>query len=175
MQFKTPEDEAAAEKAIALACACPGAHARISFREDYASFAFQEPQPFEVRSYVGILKPLHVRVAEALGCKPVQATDPDARRRAEESGLWGACWCANEGYDKGPHSNPHSPLTELARYDTDWSATGPLIEKYGIDLQHVNHLYWQASRLEDDAAPTDKLPLIAVCYLILALKEAGKL
>lgn len=67
-------------------------------------------------------KPLRVRVAEVLGCKPVMTRrgwNPDG---GPEHWL---CTC-----ELGDHemANAHYPL--LACYDTDWSATGPLVEKY---------------------------------------------
>jgi hypothetical protein len=94
-------------------------------------------------------KPLHVRVAEALG----------SMVRLQE-GWWerldGAIWTA-----------------AIPRYDTDWSATGHLIEKYGIDLERGGAGQWRAygpgSEAEGDT------PLLAVCNLLLALKAAGKL
>jgi hypothetical protein len=75
------------------------------------------------------------------------------------------------------------------RYDTDWSATGPLIERYNMHLSKWNHAtgerawwyaavwgpaeeYGQERKVETGGHET---PLIAVCHLILALKEAGKL
>ena len=60
------------------------------------------------------------------------------------------------------------------RYDTDWSATGPLIEKYGISLKREPG-GWDARvdySLASDQNPT---ALVAVCHLILALHAAGKL
>lgn len=123
-------------------------------------------------------KPLHVRVAEALGCKPVQATDPEARRRHEESGMWGACWCANGGDDKGPHSASGVPTTELARYDTDWAATGPLIERYYINLESLGEHGWEASNYPGGLSilrVTDTTPLLAACKLILYMKADGTL
>lgn len=116
---------------------------------------------------VAMEKPLHVRVAEVLGCKPVYSTDP------ELAAIHGpACWCGDEGRRKGPHSTPRSPLNELARYDTDWSATGPLIEKYELDLQKESDAWMAWDGPEYASGGT---PLLAVCNLILALAEAGKL
>jgi hypothetical protein len=67
------------------------------------------------------------------------------------------------------------------RYDTSWSATGPLIEKYeiGIDKREAG---WCATSVEPDFSCVHRAdpefadtPLIAVCHLLLALKAAGKL
>lgn len=113
-------------------------------------------------------KPLHVQVAEALGCKPVE-------------GLW--CDCSN-GW-----SRPHGQAPgSIYRYDADWRATGPLIEKYEMVLEgdargrrpEDRWLAWYDFSCDNDGehsgtrgyGPT---PLIAVCNLILKLKEAGKL
>lgn len=111
-------------------------------------------------------KPLFVRVAEALGCKP-EPLDyyPGAM----------GCSCMppkrNEhGYDAGT----------LLRYDTDWAATGPLIERYGITIAPSGHGLWLAGLDAQEGVPfvsdrEDRQPLVAVCNLLLALKEAGKL
>jgi len=109
-------------------------------------------------------KPLHVQVAEALGWTDCQL---------EPSGLWvgrGHPW--------------HGPV-ELKRYDTDWSATGPLIEKYELALGQTGMedpkptwvAWWPGSCDVDTCsvdAPADT-PLLAACHLLLALKAAGKL
>lgn len=119
-------------------------------------------------------KPLHVRVAEALGCTETYYDDhpyvPGWRGKPAD----------------GHGGSPHVP-----RYDTDWSATGPLIERYGIsvtmDDDDASSVGWLAGTFEyvcgsdgyhaymDRGYATGETPLIAVCNLILALKEAGKL
>ena len=125
------------------------------------------------------------------GCKPVTGLDDPAGLRG-----W-ACVCGSADephpWGKGPHSDA-SPCHSLARYDTDWAATGPLIERLGITLvlvshdgpprgevlakpywwAEVGHLDWYDGPICDDRedGPT---PLLAVCALILALAEAGKL
>jgi hypothetical protein len=87
----------------------------------------------------------------------------------------------------------------VPRYDTDWSATGPLIERYGISLhyalseRHEHRFEWIASENVSDCRCVgrhewDKSLLIAVCRLLIevlptgrhecsraALKAAGKL
>jgi len=119
-------------------------------------------------------KPLHVRVAEALGC----------RTRHLRNAIW-LCGC-----DKDHNSSDYGG--NVPPYDTDWSATGPLIEKYKIMLWPWNETAWCAERRVDLGVPADperpletgpssdswvkgETPLIAVCNLILWLKEAGKL
>ena len=102
-------------------------------------------------------KPLYVRVAEAIG----------ARKPVDMSLFPPGCV---DTYGDVPH------------YDTDWSATGPLIERLGFCLSHEPG-WWAATtehwRHEDAAQPyrmrRGETALLAVCNLILALKEAGKL
>ena len=66
------------------------------------------------------------------------------------------------------------------RYDTDWSATGPLIEKYEITVMNCGGI-WDASIGYDaygvcgDHEAGGSTPLVAVCNLLLALHAAGKL
>lgn len=116
-------------------------------------------------------KPLSVRVAEALGCVP---------RLDLNGGDW-KCDCA--GY---AHSIDWIDSDCLVNsYATDWSAAGPLVEKYKIQ---VGPSYlgigppapWCAATGHDDDRDGDEwafgpTPLIAVCELVLKLKEAGKI
>jgi hypothetical protein len=108
------------------------------------------------------VRPLHVRVAEALGWV-------DMRPRSED-GLWG-----------GQAPDVSWPWTSPPRYDTDWSATGPLIEKYGIRVELTGPVVihpigkWRADYGFGEHDGFGATPLLAVCNLILALKDAGKL
>lgn len=125
-------------------------------------------------------KPLHVRVAEALGwreCMPFsvyEVVDPET-------------WTGDS-----PVPDPKSISGYVGgfvpRYDTDWSATGPLIEKQAIDLVLAwpgdfgqDGFRWIATRGADQRGQSEGItaegatPLLAVCNLILALHEAGKL
>lgn len=94
-------------------------------------------------------KPLHVQVAEALGTMSVPWAE------AQEI-----------GYDPD-------------YYDTDWEATGPLIEKYGFWLRRLDGVVvkWDAFRNDDLPTPRGEgdTALEAVCRLILALHKAGEL
>lgn len=67
----------------------------------------------------------------------------------------------------------------VPKYSTDWSGTGPLIEKYGLrfsDHRNVRPERWAARCAMDwDVWGYGDTHLIAACHLILALKEAGKL
>ena len=115
-------------------------------------------------------KPLHVRVAEAL--EPIDSWE------VQEKGGKGKRWVLSPkaGGPGGSGVGGYVPA-----YDTDWSATGPLIEKYGFWLRRLDKYgaaqAWDAFRNDDlkwpqCAGPT---PLIAICNLILALAEAGEL
>lgn len=116
-------------------------------------------------------KPLHVRVAEALGWTSLHNV--------------GNCMIPGEPDDyrgRSPGNVFVGPGGEcpVPRYDTWWSATGPLIERLGISLNNYALAPSRGTtahrriddRIYDASGPTS---LIAVCNLILALKEAGKL
>jgi hypothetical protein len=117
-------------------------------------------------------EPFHVQVARALGWKdcdgskastPWEFTDPPEPRIVIGIGI-----------------NPDGRRSPIPRYDTDWSATGPLIEHYGLHVGHsmIPHDPWIAGT-EDSSTYGPKAhgptPLIAACNLILALHKAGKL
>lgn len=120
-------------------------------------------------------KPLHVLVAEALGwtdCKPCgHATCPP--------GFWIGDAPLIGGAIRESHTMP--------RYDTDWSATGPLIEKLPVTVGRYasdfmdGRLYAVSPSLGLEHGPdaqmerTGDTPLAAVCNLIIALREAGRL
>jgi hypothetical protein len=119
-------------------------------------------------------KPLHVRVAEALGwtdCLPFEAwgvVDPEHWVGTPPGWTYTVA-------DIGKSTEP-------PRYDTDWSATGPLIERLGIHIEPdaCHEPEWLAFVLHGDeqfsvSEATQPTPLLAVCHCILALKEAGKL
>lgn len=113
-------------------------------------------------------KPLHVQVAEALGCSVMEVA---------------GVWYDEAEVDAAEARHDSFSARPIPHYDTDWSATGPLIEKYKITLEHYEEpgfFNWRASTADVDCnkwdAPiTGETPLLAVCHLILALKEAGKL
>ncbi len=117
-------------------------------------------------------KPLHVRVAEALGW-----TDCDNKTAYPPLEYWTG---------SPPDTRPVlGHREEIDHYDTDWSATGPLIEKYGLMIIPVGQerLEWLAcegfggwdSYKDEFIKEGGETPLIAACNLILALHEAGKL
>lgn len=147
-------------------------------------------------------KPLHVRVAEALGWTEARCMGSRLSWEGQPPREGPGPWLLMENL---PQPIPH--------YDTDWSATGPLIELYeistvrcGVDYGDEDSEYrpetrWGAFRepesymagdTEDPlhtklfysygecdmldypthAGPT---PLIAACNLILALKRSCRL
>lgn len=126
-------------------------------------------------------QPLHVRVAEALGW------DTAASLHSWDEAAEGYRGCTR--CDQLAHWNGPEPELCVPRYGTDWSATGPLIERYKIQVWHQEDPLaeilgpldgpWRATHevcaSPDLGACTGPTPLIAVCNLILALKEAGKL
>lgn len=104
-------------------------------------------------------KPLHVQVAEALGWIGVAQ-------------VGSAEWAGFLGEIPG----------RVSRYDTDWSVTGPLIEKYGISLQPEYFMTdppkltgYRAIQALTGTVGYGVTALEAVCNLILALAAAGKL
>jgi hypothetical protein len=117
-------------------------------------------------------KPLHVQVAEALGWEHLR-----------DDGGWrgdGPNWRDGGGV-----------IGMVPRYDTDWAATGPLIEKHRLivgpgwrkisDSLFGPPTQWVAKTATPNDPEQDYLdaiadtPLEAVCRLILDLKAAGKL
>lgn len=99
-------------------------------------------------------KPLHVRVAEALGCKPELRPGStvlplDRYPWSHRPSVW---YCTCEERHEGPdasrveiHTDSLPP--ELFCYDTDWSATGPLIERFCIGLDAPSFIgdeHWMA-------------------------------
>lgn len=89
-------------------------------------------------------------------------------------------------FDKDGFYSAHPPY-----YSTDWSATGPLIQKYRITVQAPSgdaHTHWGATKFDEDdrswlsdhlefheAIYNSKTPLEAVCRFLLALHATGEL
>lgn len=136
-----------------------------------------------------IEKPLHVQVAEALGCRTLRY---DESRTAAED--WWRCGCGPDPAKVGTiqegiavHASGSVPNRWLNHYDTDWSATGPLIEQLALDVfyegrpRHDRGWTAQAWLPFGEKVPSaawskrGETPLLAICNLILALHAAGKL
>jgi hypothetical protein len=139
----------------------------------------ETPHPTDTPGPDSVPKPLHVQVAEALGW--TQTLMPN--------GMW-----PNEFFGYPPEGAIVGNRSEVPRYDTDWSATGPLIERLQIgftapgnidrrspvDAEDQKTWLWIAqSFTEKDQQPWYEIdgptPLTAVCNLLLQLHKAGKL
>jgi len=111
-------------------------------------------------------KPLNVRVAEVLGWTGIK--------------FMGKTWWGFSG------PGLHAGEMPVPAFDTEWSATGPLIEQYDLE---VGPTYaglgsrlpsWSATahsrenRDGEEYARGDT-PLVAVCNLIITLHAEGKL
>lgn len=122
------------------------------------------------------MKPLHVRVAISIGWTDLRP----ARQFSDEeyvphpSGKAPEAWYGHYDGDRGDE-------VLVPRFDTDWSATGPLIEEYKINLAPPvpdsialipEHQQWVARSVqqEDETfifGATGNTPLMAVCNLLL--------
>lgn len=93
------------------------------------------------------MKDLDSRLAELFGWKPLTGVD--------------------EGYWKKPDGGG----IVKPRFTTDWSATGPLIEKYCLSLEFdENNREWGAYAPGEDWQ-YEQSPLIAACRAIIAMEE----
>lgn len=125
-------------------------------------------------------KPLHVRVAEALGCKLVAEPHPMACVDATLPDYF-TCGCPPDRFGYRPHG-----LGGIARYDTNWAAMGPLIERFHISLHAAGDgRRWFADAPDSHLEPTcvhvggfgswapcadrSDSPLVSACHAILAL------
>ncbi len=114
--------------------------------------------------------PLHVRVAAALRWQGFA-------NHSDVPSFFGG-WYG----DAPPDSDARRWRCQVPRYDTDWRATGPLIEKYEIGVRPANaqEYDWNGTHTAERWLggyewATGKGPLDAVCNLILQLSEKGKL
>jgi len=131
-------------------------------------------------------KPLHVRVAEVLGWSDLKAMELVPSGIAQWWGKPPDDWVRQNGLFVGDIDREGRRVTLtpnyglVPRYDTDWSATGPLIVLYGIDLYRrekgTRTPYWRAILCGDasDSGDDDE-PLVAVCRAIIAAAEQGRL
>jgi hypothetical protein len=122
-------------------------------------------------------KPLHVQVAEALGWENCHERKggillPLPLLPGKGWSGWppGVLPIVGSGYRTAP----------VYCYDTDWAATGPLIEKYKMGVWPADE-DWLADTFTakhptiDGGTTRGRSPLEAVCKLILELSKAGKL
>lgn len=116
-------------------------------------------------------KPIHVQVAEALGCN--SAFRKAYRGDKEEQ------WCCEDGDHRDPTlCEPWLDSPDVARFDLDWCATGPLVERHKIALEW--HPLWAPPgwcAVSEDGGwiGSADSPLLAICRLIIELGKAGKL
>lgn len=120
-------------------------------------------------------KPLHVRVAEALGCTPKKN-----RRLLCE---WWECTCrdqahATDGVDGAPREG-----MSVQGYDTDWGALMPELVRLRIGLMPMVALMspplpgtiWVAKEPVSGAWSDNPDPAHAACEVILTLAANGLL
>lgn len=153
-------------------------------------------------------KPLHVKVAEALGWSAWKSKHGHwiVTHGYGNETRWPSC---EEGFghphpiydsttgQKLPESVWWDECPHVPHFDTDWSATGPLIDRFGIGLQRYGLGATEASRkawpnghwsaigfpvLGGELSAPGQTAILAVCDLIVTafaelggLKEAGKL
>lgn len=130
----------------------------------------------------GSEKPLNVRVAEKLG----------ARLRQTEAfeficDEWGDYLEAGEGW--WVEQRPHGSWFRVPDFTTDWSATGPLLERLKIHVwpwdadtgwgassrlgpMVENEFHWTDDRWRQGPLEAyGETPLLAICNLVLALPD----
>ena len=117
-------------------------------------------------------KPLHVQVAEALGCKPEFETT--------YSPTFWYCTCPPTFGPIWPHGDLQG-VKAIRRYDKDWRFMGPFMEEHRISVYAFRDPRWFAHRSD---APRDESGLRerggatileAVCNLIVAYhKNSGQ-
>lgn len=136
-------------------------------------------------------KPLHVRVAEALGWQTTQLRRKPVCPTCRVQTEW-----FTDGHWMGWPPRSEEPYEDVPAFDTDWAATGPLIDTYEISVREDGpgspvDRNWEASADyygppvdASDAAYGGRwataserahTPLVAICNLILALGAAGAL
>jgi len=135
----------------------------------------------------GLVKPLHVQVAEALepwietflGMGP-QNIGSCADDGALPSPIVPLVWLSKIPLrsdhscsymeDGDPCRCPPFYYRVIPRYDTDWAVTGPLMERHRLTLT-MRGSWWLARRAEDEITPVTAgaTPLVAVCHLLVRL------
>lgn len=125
-------------------------------------------------------KPLHVQVAEALGWTDIQSLGPrnyGPRDHLHGTDLW-------VGLRPGV---PGACFEPIPRYDTSWADTGPLIERYQMEISPLMGVRWFAKACYCDTVKAGLgcdhgwdgdsrgTLLEAVCAVILHLDQCGRL
>lgn len=120
-------------------------------------------------------RPLHVRVATALGwTELVESHTPPMWLGTPPPELSGYGYQYISAIDRerrvitvGSGSVPH--------YDTDWQATGPLIERLRIRVAPGPTRWCAVIEARGIFCRYGDTPLESVCLLLISLHEAGKL
>lgn len=109
-------------------------------------------------------KPLHAQVAEALGWTNLRCSlaDGSAQWGVNPSGRYRIMW-------------DNLRLDLVPRFDSDWRATGPLMERYARSVYGLGGGGWEAMAREAGHLGRGETPLVAVCRLVLHLHADGKL
>lgn len=117
-------------------------------------------------------KPLHVRVAEALPHGRIwRAEHPTEMALDDAAGTFILAAVGEWLEEVGTH-RPY--WRRVRRYDTDWSATGPLIDRFGLVVYGTDRP-WVDAPSHKHISRDGETVLVAICNLVIALKEAGKL
>lgn len=110
---------------------------------------------------------LSLRVAEALGWTDIQH-------------IGGLMTPAASHHDGVPPSERYivgeKRRQKVPRFDLEWETTGPLFERFRIELWRDRDRWCAVSPYPDDkTAPYGDTALEAVCELLIALGAAGRL
>jgi hypothetical protein len=131
------------------------------------------------------LRPLHVLVAEALGWEELELVGTVTYNTGGQ--VWDQRHWKGRPRTYGLLPSTRSHREDVPAFDTDWRATGPLVERYGIgvgpvryfggekDGQHTGEWYACAGWYDERENHRGATPLFAICNLILALAREGKL
>lgn len=109
--------------------------------------------------------PLQIRVAEALGWFNIEKPNPMN--------------LANEYIGYPPHTQIIGHKQPVPKFNEDWAAVGPLIEKFKIDLWHLPQfirdlsihpeIEWRATCEQTHHCMEGKTPFEAICKLVLLI------
>ena len=125
--------------------------------------------------------PLHVRVAAALGCALREVRGRAAYPTIQGDVIGWGCGCDDhshaaverQGSDTGEIEEWPS-TTEIKRYDLDWAAMGPEIERLRLVLWS-RHRKGAACTHDQKMVAEGETYLVAACNLIRRLRAEGPL